>query len=282
MLVRRICFLLALLLLTSAFASRPFLQASWMVWKAANKKNYPTLREERLRMRIFISNCMFSRWHNERYHLGLETYSTALNAFADLTLKEYAEKYLRLNKATVGHFWHYDASIHHVVQPLQPLEADAVDWRKEGLVTPVKDQGPCGSCWAFSATGALEAQLKRKTGKLVSLSEQQLVDCSRYTGNEGCRGGLMSSAFEYWTRYGAESERDYPYTARNGRCRFNSSKVVTKVSYYVSVTEKSEVQLKLSVARVGPVSVGIDASSAGFMFYKGGIFQDYSCSEDEL
>uniref|UniRef100_A0A0R3WGM4 Pept_C1 domain-containing protein n=1 Tax=Taenia asiatica TaxID=60517 RepID=A0A0R3WGM4_TAEAS len=143
-------------------------------------------------------------------------------------------------------------------------------------------KGPCGSCWAFSATGALEGQYKKRRGKLVSFSEQQLVDCSRGQGNEGCNGGYMDYAFQYWMHDGAESEGDYPYTVKDGSCKFNRSKAIAKVAKFVKVPKKSEEQLEISVAKMGPVSVGIDASSPGFMFYKDGIFEDPLCSEDEL
>nr|CDS18716.1 cathepsin l1 [Echinococcus granulosus] len=213
MLVGRSSLCLTLLLLTSTFAIRPpFLQSIWRGWMVANNKTYATLREEHLRMRIFINNYFFTRWHNERYYLGLETYSTALNAFADLTLKEFAEKYLTLKQASMEDFWQ-DMRTQYVERPTRMLVPDSIDWRKKGLVTSIKDQGDCGSCWAFSATGALEGQLKRKKGKLISVSEQQLVDCSTDMGNEGCNGGYMNDAFQYWMRNGAESESDYPYTA---------------------------------------------------------------------
>eukprot|EP00108_Taenia_solium_P005085 TsM_000968800 transcript=TsM_000968800 gene=TsM_000968800 len=246
-----------------------------------NNKIYPTLREEHLRMRIFIGNYMFIRWHNERYYLGLETYSTTLNAFADLTLKEFAEKYLTLNQASMEDFWQ-DMDTLYVKQPTHLRIPNYIDWRKKGLVTPIKDQGQCGSCWAFSATGALEGQYKKKKGKLISFSEQQLVDCSWVQGNGGCNGGYMDYAFQYWMNDGAESERDYPYTAKDGSCKFNRSKAIAKVAKFVKVQKKSEKQLEISVAKMGPVSVGIDASSQGFMFYKDGIFEDPTCSEDEL
>ncbi|VDK25664.1 unnamed protein product [Taenia asiatica] len=213
MLVDRACFCIVILLFTSTFASRPFLQSIWRGWKMTNNKIYPTLREEHLRMRIFTANYMFIRWHNERYYLGLETYSTALNAFADLTLKEFAEKYLTLNQASMEDFWQ-DMDTQYAKLPIHLRVPNYIDWRKKGLVTPIKDQGPCGSCWAFSATGALEGQYKKRKGKLVSFSEQQLVDCSKSQGNEGCNGGYMDYAFQYWMHDGAESERDYPYTAK--------------------------------------------------------------------
>ncbi|VDD76264.1 unnamed protein product [Mesocestoides corti] len=270
-----------LVLLDVVGASRPFMNTIWKSWKLVNGKSYKTQREERLRLRIFVNNYMFTRWHNERYYLGLETYATALNQFADLTLKEFAEKYLTLvNPPTRVTQMERDvefASLHHQVDV-----PDSVDWRKLGYVTPVKDQGACGSCWAFSSTGSLEGQLKKATGNLTSLSEQQLVDCSTAEGNDGCGGGLMDGAFKYWMKFGSESEKDYPYTARDGRCRFNRSKVVTKVKRFVDLPTQDEKYLKISVAKVGPISVAIDAASSGFQFYSHGIYEDKICSNTYL
>jgi C1A family cysteine protease len=102
-----------------------------------------------------------------------------------------------------------------------------IDWRTEGYVTPVKDQGQCGSCWAFSATGSLEGQTFAKTKTLPSISEQQLVDCSDKFGNLGCDGGLMIGAFEYIKQNnGIDSEKSYPYEASDGKCRFKPEDIV--------------------------------------------------------
>lgn len=172
--------------------------------------------------------------------------------------------------------------------PHPHLIPESMDWRQHGAVTGVKDQSFCGSCWAFSATGALEGQYFRKTGHLVSLSEQELVDCSSAYANHGCNGGLPNRAYLYAIQTGVDSEASYPYSGESGICRnnlqplFHAQNQKIKATGLVQISKGDEQKLKEAIATIGPISVDIDASHPSFQHYSKGIYSEPLCSSEIL
>ena len=150
--------------------------------------------------------------------------------------------------------------------------ADAVDWRAKGAVTPVKNQGQCGSCWSFSATGAMEGAYAIASGKLVSLSEEDLVECDQV--DQGCGGGLMDNAFKFVEKNGVAAEAAYPYisgTGIRGLCKEDKeAAAVVTVTGFKDVPAGDEDALKTAVAQQ-PVSVAIQANQMAFQLYSSGV-----------
>jgi len=210
----------------------------------------------------FINNVEKIRVHNVRG----ESYTLGVNEFADQSWDEFKAARLGYNNVD------YQALRKLNAKKLDATAAPAsVDWRTKGIVTPIKDQGQCGSCWAFSTTGSVEGAVAQKTGNLVSLSEQQLVDCSTAQGNMGCNGGLMDYAFQYIiSNKGITSEASYPYTATGpNSCQKGKSAAAT-ISSFQDVPSGDEDSLLAAVA-VQPVSVAIEADQEAFQFYSGGV-----------
>ncbi|XP_074308037.1 low-temperature-induced cysteine proteinase-like [Silene latifolia] len=243
-------------------------------WRVKHGKVYKHGEEMRKRFGNFKRNLKYI----EEKTLNRSGHMVGLNRFADLSNEEFKEMYLRKVRRPVRlgnrkHTWRSLVSTCNA-----PV---SLDWRKKGMVTPVKDQGSCGSCWAFSSTGAMEGINAINNGELISLSEQELVDCD--SSNQGCNGGYMDYAFEWVINNGGiDTETAYPYTGIGAMCNSNKErKRVVSIDGYEDVEEADSALLCATVNQ--PLSVAIHASSLDFQLYTRGIYEgDCSSNPDDI
>ncbi|XP_048259519.1 uncharacterized protein LOC124131860 isoform X1 [Haliotis rufescens] len=230
-------------------------------------KVYDTVEEEVKRFAIFCENMKIARQLN-KIEQGTAVYGAT--KFADLTQKEFKQKYL--SKTTWDKIPNHGASTMYRAKIPRGATPKAFDWRDHGAVTPVKNQGQCGSCWAFSTTGNIEGQWQIKNKRLISLSEQELVDCDKL--DEGCNGGLPSNAYMSIMKLGGlETEGDYKYDGEDEKCAFNKSEVVVKINGAVNISSNED-DMASWLAQNGPISIGINANA--MQFYFGGISHPWS------
>ncbi|XP_052012976.1 cathepsin Q-like [Apodemus sylvaticus] len=272
--------LLCLGVVSCASAFDHSLDVEWQEWNIKYDKSY-TPEEEVLKRTVWEENVKRIKLHNMENSLGKNTFTMEVNEFADMTDEEFKDMitgFTLLNNNTVKHPWKRELGS---VFPKSWSWRDAlpkfVNWRKEGYVTRVKDQGQCNSCWAFPVTGAIEAQIFKKTGKMIPLSVQNLVDCSKPQGNRGCYGGTTYNAFQSVLHNGGlEAEATYPYEEKEGLCRYNPKNSAAKIIRFVALPENEDVLMD-AVATKGPVASGINVVYSSFRFYKTGVYHEPRC-----
>uniref|UniRef100_A0A8C9R3J2 Cathepsin S-like n=1 Tax=Scleropages formosus TaxID=113540 RepID=A0A8C9R3J2_SCLFO len=223
------------------------LNGHWELWKKQHHKNYRNQGEEAYRRLVWEKTLRLIEKHNLEASQGLHSFTMGLNHLADRVT------FSNLLSAIYAYFSPLQLFMHTNNTTLP----DSVDWRTKGLVSPVRNQGSCGSCWAFSAAGALEGQMKWRTVKMIPLSPQNLVDCSTSYGNHGCKGGFLSKAFGYIIG------NNMSISSSKGRC------------HYSVLGKAGDCR---TVSAVGPVSIGINSLLPSFHHYRGGIYNDIHCS----
>ncbi|KAL3281688.1 hypothetical protein HHI36_004894 [Cryptolaemus montrouzieri] len=253
--------------------SDTFVLKEWNLFQWKFGKNYITPFESRRRSNIFKENLLKIEAHNVLFRGGKETYEQGITEFSDQTADEFMQYVNRytFNPQEYGKYW--DMENLSLSAPL------SLDWRNYDVVREVKHQGQCGSCWSFSATGALEGQAALRRKLNITLSEQNLIDCARLPYNSyGCKGGNMLGAFKYVKRHGIDSECNYSYQAQQGRCK--QKKSVLSIRGY-NLIRRGEANLKKAVASIGPISVAIEATS-NLQHYRSGVFHDKECKHKRL
>jgi C1A family cysteine protease len=233
-------------------------------------KQYASKEEYSARFEIFKETITFINTHNAD---DTKTHKVAINHFADMTHEEFTSTITPKVKRPSND----GATFSHKIINNGSIPA-TVDWRQKGAVTPVKDQGVCGSCYAFGSIGSLEGAYQIATGTLISMSEQQIVDCAWNDALQvqGCNGGYASVVMQWMINNGGlATEASYPYLMQDGYCRANDHSSGVRVKAYVNVTQGEDDLL--SAVAIGPVAVAIDASHPEFRYYTSGVYYQANC-----
>ncbi|KAJ8726657.1 hypothetical protein PYW07_001355 [Mythimna separata] len=238
-----------------------------------HNKEYIDEEEKQFRFEIFVENMLKANQMNEQSDHAV----FGITQFSDLTPEEFVNHYTGLDnsfnftESECNDF--YDSQIPNYNAP------ESFDWRQHNAVSRVKNQGQCGGCYAFSASGNIEGQYAIKHGSLIELSEQQIIDCDK--GSKGCRGGSMPASFRSIIQQGGiETEDDYPYEASQSYCRFTPGIAAVRLTDCNLYSLRSQEKLKQLLYHNGPISIGVQASS--FQGYHGGIMSDEHCNSGDV
>jgi len=249
----------------------------WTLWKHFQTLDghvgYMTGTEHDSRFDTFKKNMDFAREFNQK---GEYSFTMGVTIHADKTREEF-EDWLKLTSGTKP-AKNGPRSLFDKTQAATP--PTSMDWVSRGAVTPIKNQGQCGSCWAFSTTGGVEGANFLTNNKLSSFSEQELVDCAGAEGNQGCNGGLMDDGFDYVEQDGLCFESAYPYEGTDGTCRKSSCTSQVSVTSYTDIPQGDTSALKTASGTKGPISIAVDANF-WWQMYTGGIF-DKTCNTSKL
>lgn len=251
-----------------AFAEDAYIEM-WDKFQTKYDKFYPSTQKQK-RFVIFKENMRQIKAHNNLHAKGLVSYTKGINKFSDMTFEEFMKRGFHLEGKS-NHKVFKASSRHNL--------PDYVNWRESDAVGPAKDQGDCGSSWAFSACGAMEAQAKLVNHETIYLSEQNLMDCAGNTyENYACDGGLMENAFRYVIDHGLMYDEEYPYEAKYRNC--TQTKRSFNLTDYADISP-GEKNLQAALATIGPISAFIDVTPE-LQSYTSGILYDKNCSEDFL
>ncbi|XP_014239822.1 cathepsin L1-like [Cimex lectularius] len=256
--------------------------SEWEMFKKKYNRTYNNDEYEAIHREVFISNKKAIDEHNAKYEKGLMTYSLKINHFADFTPDEIKALFGKSSMEVIDKRWGLRAKRNVANESIDELVPDYVDWVKKGAVTPIKDQGLCGSCYIFSSLAALESQLFLKRGKLVSLSAQNFLDCAKkgYEYNENpCLGGSPLTVFDFIeNNRGLATESSYPYEEKVNNC------TQEKIEHF-KITRGNFVppnSIKWSIFKNGPVITAYDATQFSYLFYSSGIYEDPACNSTDI
>jgi cathepsin L len=260
-------------MLVVAMAHNIEAENTFQAWRVQHHKFYTNSVEYQKRFMIFSQNVKRIEEFNSEKH----SYTVGLNYFSDMDNAEFRSLYT-MTKTPARPTQVFSQ---HIVSGV--AAQDSVDWRTQGAVNPVKDQGQCGSCWAFGGTAAMEGAWQMSGNTLASFSEQQNLDCSWSYGNEGCNGGWQNVAIQYVIdNGGVDSEASYPYTATSSKtCKYDVANKAGAILTVEQVTAGDEDALK-DAASQHVIAIAIDASNWSFQAYTGGVYDEPNCSSEDL